>query len=96
MVASVKREGRSFVGMAYADDSPLTLRDQDVKRVHMFDVPTTLRDHACSVLGGMSGGVWWTIGEFRYVGECDYDTAVARRVMRDGRMAIEYGVEICE
>lgn len=85
---------KSFTGMAHTDAAPLMTREQDVKRVGMFDVPAPLREHAHVVLTDLSGGVWWTVGEFRYAGESDYDTAVARRVMRSGRMTVEYGVEI--
>lgn len=86
------RQHKGFAGMVYPDPVPTTMPDRDVTRVHMFDIPTSLREHACTQLDSMSGGAWWTIGEFRYEGE-DYGVAVARRALRGGRMAVEYGVE---
>lgn len=86
--------GKTFAGMVYPDMQPLTARNEDVRRVHMFDIPAPLREHACSVLDAREGGVWFSVGEFRYEGRADHDTAVARRVLRNGRMAVEYGVEI--
>lgn len=93
IMATVKRQGRTFVGMCHPDSQPVMADDRDVRRVHMLDVPTPLRQHAYESLGDMSGDQWWTVGEFRYTDEPEYDTAVARRVMRNGRMAVEFGVE---
>lgn len=86
---------RAFEGMAYPDTHPLTVPDRYVRPVGLFEVPPLLREHAYAALGDLSGGQWWTVGEFRYQGEGCYDTAVARRVLREGRMAVEFGVE-CE
>lgn len=90
--AAVVRSGKTFEGMVIPDTHPLTVPGRSVRRVHMFDVPTTLRQHAHEALHALSGEEWWTIGEFRYTRE-DYDTAVARRVMVAGSMIIEYGIE---
>jgi hypothetical protein len=86
------RSGKVFEGMAYPEDFPSTVPGGYVTRAHMFDVPGVLRERAVHVLGTREGGVWWTVGEFRYAGE-DFSQAVARRVMRDGRMVVEYGLE---
>lgn len=94
MSVSLQRVGRSFAGMAFPDASPLVIAECDVQRVHMFDVPSPLREHAHESLGELSGGEWWTVGEFRYADESEYSTAVAKRVMVAGRMVVEYGVEI--
>jgi hypothetical protein len=91
--SDAKGNGSRFMSMGYMDDRPLALRDVDVKRVHMFDIPVLLREHAHATLGDVHGAGWWTIGEFRYVGGTDYETAVARRVMSGGRMTVEYGIE---
>lgn len=88
----IARSGKTFEGLAYLDTHPLTVPDRYVTRVHMFDVPAVLRDHACTSLDALSGDEWWTVGEFRYQGE-DFDTAVARRVLREGCMAVEFGIE---
>lgn len=81
---------KTFVGMAHPDTHPVTTPGEYVKRVHMFDVPTSLREHASYALGELSGREWWTVGEFRYEGEACYDTAVARRTDKG---VIEYGIE---
>ena len=92
----ISRSGRVFVGMVYTDSNPCKVsaeRPDYVKRVHMFDVPTTLRTYACTFLDGEAADeTWWTVGEFRYVGE-DYITAFACRVYRDGRIQVDYGIE---
>lgn len=90
MAQTVERTGRTFVGMVYSDTHPIVLPAEYVKRVHMFDVPAPLREHAHNSLAGLEGDVWWTLGEFRYSGEADYDTAVCRR-NRQGQ--VEYGIE---
>jgi len=79
---------RKFEGMAYPDACPLVVMGADVERVHMFDIPTSLRDHAAKVITPMSGEAWWTIGEFRYAGE-DYATAVAQW----SRAGVTFGIE---
>jgi hypothetical protein len=89
---AVVRSGKTFEGMVFPDTHPLTVPDARVRRVHMFDVPALLRQHAHESLHTLSGEEWWTIGEFRYTRE-DYDTAVARRAMVAGNMIIEYGIE---
>lgn len=86
-----------FAGMVHTDINPLqvvsTGHPDPIDQVHMFDVPTTLRMHACTFLDGQAAdGTWWTVGEFRYAGE-DYITAFARRVLRDGRVTVDYGIE---
>lgn len=95
-VTVVSRSGRVFAGMVYTDSDPCRVsaeRPDYVRRVHMFDVPSTLRAYACTFLDREAAdGTWWTIGEFRYAGE-DYITAFARRVVRDGRVTVDYGVE---
>lgn len=83
----------SFAGMAHTDGMPLRVDDRDVTPAHMLEIPVPLRDHAVSFLDTAEAGQWWTVGEFRYAGDTEYDTAVARRVMRDGRLAVQYGVE---
>ena len=92
----IGRSGRVFAGMVYTDSDPCRVsaeRPDYVERVHMFDVPSTLRAYACTFLDGEAAdGVWWTVGEFRYAGE-DYITAFARRVIRDGRVTVDYGIE---
>jgi hypothetical protein len=90
MSSTITRSGRTFEGMAYPDAHPLTVPDRFVTRVHMFDVPATLREHAHNALGDLSGNVWWTVGEFRYAGEGCYETAVA---CRNRRGQVEYGIE---
>lgn len=85
--------GKAFAGMVFPDVAPLAVTDDHVSRVHMFDVPSPLRVHACTFLDGQAAdGQWWTVGEFRYEGE-DYGTAFARRVLRDGRVTVDYGIE---
>lgn len=88
------RSGKTFEGMVFPDTHPLSVPDTQVRRVHMFDVPATLRQHAHESLHSLCGEQWWTVGEFRYTRQ-DYDTAVARRVTRDGHTTVEYGIE-CE
>lgn len=80
-------------GSIVPDTHPVTVADKWVKRVHVFDIPVTLREHAHNVLSDLSGDEWWTVGELRYSGQPEYDTAVARRVLRNGRMAVEFGIE---
>lgn len=92
MADTVKRTGKTFSGMAFPDTHPSTVDNTYVRRTHMLDIPALLRVHAYGALGDLSGDEWWTIGEFRYEGE-DYDTAVARRILRNGRMAVEFGIE---
>lgn len=77
-----------FSGMVYPDASPIMAPDTAVKRVHMFDVPTGLRDHAATVITHMSGDHWWTIGEFRYEGE-DYTTAYGQW----SRAGVTFGID---
>lgn len=91
MAQTVERMGRTFVGMAHPDTHPLVVPAKYVKRVHMFDIPAPLREHAHNSLAELSGDVWWTLGEFRYAGEADYDTAVCRR---NRRGQIEYGIDL--
>lgn len=86
--------GKAFTGMVHPDTHPITSPDGYVKRVHMFDIPAPLREHAHYALNDLSGDGWWTVGEFRYEGEGCYDTAVARRVMRGGHVVVEYGIEV--
>ena len=90
MSETITRSGRTFAGMVHPDTHPIATPDAYVKRVHMFDVPAPLRDHAHASLGELSGDEWWTVGEFRYAGEFCYDTAVARR---NERGQVEYGIE---
>lgn len=97
----ISRSGRTFDGMVYADSNPCRVSAEypdHVKRVHMFDVPSTLRAHACTFLDTQAADeTWWTVGEFRYAGACeDYQTAYARRVIRDGRVQVDYGIENCD
>lgn len=77
-----------FSGMVYPDTAPLVAPDTAVKRVHMFDVPTVLRDHAASVVTAVSGDHWWTVGEFRYADE-DYVTAYAQW----SRAGVTFGID---
>lgn len=86
------RQGREFTGMVYRDERPLRVEREDehlVTPVHMFDVPDDLREHAAYLFGDLPGGVWRTIGEFRYADGLDYEQAVARRI---GGVQIEYGI----
>jgi hypothetical protein len=88
----IVRSGRTFEGMAHPDTMPLVVADRYVKRVHMFDVPAPLREHAHAVvLLSRQGGVWFTLGEFRYAGQTCHESAVCRR---NGRGQVEYGIEI--
>lgn len=80
--------------MVYLDTHSLSVPVNYVERVHMFDIPTSLREHAHCSLNDLSGDEWWTVGEFRYEDGADYETAVARRVMRSGRVTVEYGIEV--
>lgn len=89
------RSARPF-GMVFPDAHPIVMPDEYAKRVHMFDIPASLREHACTVLDTLSGGVWWSIGEFRYAGDMDFTTATARRVLVNGRMAVQYAIEDCD
>jgi hypothetical protein len=75
------------------DTHPVTIDSRYVVPVGMFEIPATLRQHAHEVLGDMSGGEWWTIGEFLADGETLADTAVARRRRDAGEMVIVFGVE---
>ena len=88
---STTTTGRTFGGMVFPDANPVTVDARWVHRVHMFDVPTSLREFAAGVLSPVSGDEWWSIGEFRYTDTpySDYVTAVARW----RRTGIEYGVE---
>lgn len=89
MVAAVVRSGREFTGMVVPEGLPTEVASRFVRPVHMFDVPAVLREHAGYALGDMSGSRWWTLGEFRYVGEDVCESAVARRVGAQ----IQYGIE---
>jgi hypothetical protein len=89
MANTVQSQGRTFVGMVHPYANPVTVDDRWVYRVHMFDVPTPLREFASGVITPLSGDEWWTIGEFRYADGLDYVTAVARW----RRAGIEYGIE---
>lgn len=80
----------TFDGMVFPDTNPLRVHDEDIRYVHMFDVPTALRNRAYQALDLLPWYEWWTVGEFRYAGE-DYVTAVAHRGA-DGR--ISFGVRI--
>lgn len=82
-------ERKAFEGVAITDTHPTIIAAVYVRKVGMFDVPASLREHAVYALGDLSGGVWWTVGEFLYAGESVYDTAVARRV----GVQVQYGVE---
>jgi len=95
MTVTAQTTVRAFEGMVCPDTHPLTVPDRFVRPVSLFEVPPLLRDYAYQALGDMSGGQWWTVGEFRYQGEEWHDTAVARRVLREGRMTVEFGTE-CE
>ncbi len=77
----------------HVDSEPMRVRDVSVERVHMFDVPAGLRAHAASIIDGLPVGEWHTLGAFMDDGETLHDTAVVRRVMRDGRLVMEYGIE---
>lgn len=66
----VSRSGRVFSGMVYPDAAPVRVDADSVRPVHMFDVPASLREHACTFLDGEAAdGQWWAVGEFRYAGE---------------------------
>lgn len=92
-VTMVSPIGRVFAGMVFPDDAPITSPQEYIKPVHMFGIPAQLREHAHTFLDGEAAdGQWWTVGEFRYAGE-DYLTAYARRVIRDGRVQTDYGIE---
>lgn len=90
MTQAVERTGRTFVGMVHRDADPILMPAEYVKRVHMFDVPASLREHAHNLLADVCGDVWWTLGEFRYSGEDCHETAVCRR---NRRGQVEYGIE---
>lgn len=90
--AQVVRQGRAFEGDVIPDGLPTRVEGRFVTRVHMFDVPAQVREHAWDALGDMSGGMWWTVAEFRYAGQRVYDIAVARRVGSQ----IHYGIETGE
>lgn len=92
MGVQLKPPAGTFEGMVYPDTHPLTVDSTYVRQVGMFHIPAALRQHAYESLGDLSGDEWWTVGEFRYAGQ-DYDTAVARRILRDGRMTMEFGIE---
>lgn len=84
----------SNAGMAYTV-APLAVLDSEVKAIPMPDVPASIREHAYGVLDtmgeayGYRSEVWWTVGE------CgpEFETLVARRVMRDGRLVVQFGKE---
>lgn len=86
--------GKAFTGMVYPDMQPLAARDQDVRRVSLFDIPTTLRQHAYGMVDAWEVGEWYSVGEFRYAGGDGFETAVARRCLRNGRLGVEYGIEL--
>jgi hypothetical protein len=90
-MSTVVRQFKVFTGGAHTDGLPSRVDARDVRKVHMFDVPAVLRGHALAAVGDMSGGAWWTVGEFRYVDTPDgyHETAVARRVGAQ----IQYGIE---
>lgn len=75
------------------DGEPLRVRDTDVVRVYMFDVPTELRAYAADIIDTLPVGEWYTLGTFLDDGETLHDTAVVRRALRGGRVVMEYGVE---
>jgi hypothetical protein len=75
--------------MVYPDAHPVTVPDRYVERVTADEAPAALREFAAGVLSAVSGSEWWTLGEFRYMGE-DYSVLVGRWT----RTGIEYGVEI--
>lgn len=87
-MSMIVRKGKGFIGNVYTDPAPLPVTTGTVQRVHMFDVPASLREHAVYALGDLSGGQWWTVGEFRYTDSPDYETAVARRVGAQ----VQYGI----
>jgi hypothetical protein len=76
------------------DHDPMGVRDQDVKRAHMFSIPVKLRAHACTMLDDLPGGQWFSVGEFQTGTADGQHTAVARRVLVDGWMTVQYGVEV--
>lgn len=94
MGVSLARTYRPFAGMIYPDAAPITVDAEHVRAARAGEVPTLLREHARETLHTLAGDEWWTLGEFRYLGEYDYDTAVARRVTREGHSSIEYGIEL--
>ncbi len=73
------------------DTHPIEISGAGVERVHMFDVPASLREHAHYMLGELSGNVWWSLGTFLAQGETLLDSAVCRR---NERSQVEYGVEV--
>jgi hypothetical protein len=79
--------------MVCPDSNPLRVPDDAVRRVHMFDIPTTLRSHAYALLDMLPGGRWWTVGEFQPRPDVYAKTAVARRVLHGDRLAVEFGIE---
>lgn len=103
-VSLAKRPSRPFDGVLYPIGRPFRVSEGCVKRVHMFDVPTVLREHAHAVVSGEPGTGWRAVGEF-HVTDGSYGTdrnalrgacvtVVARRVVRGGAVSVEYGVEI--
>lgn len=89
MTAQVVRQGRAFAGGVVVDGLPTRVGDRFITRVHMFDVPAEVREHAAYALGDLSGSTWWTVAAFRYDGHDMHDTAVARRVGAQ----IQYGIK---
>lgn len=70
---------------------PAVLRELRVERLHVFDVPTTLREHAHNVLPIQredESVTWWTIGRMPVDGVSRW--VVAHR-MPGG--AVAYGLE---
>lgn len=95
-VTVVSASGRVFAGMVYTHSDPCEVSAEyldHVMLVSLLDIPSVLREYACTFLDGEAAdGTWWTVGEFRYAGE-DYQTAFARCVDRNGRVSVEYGLE---
>ena len=84
-----------FAGMVYPDTAPIQFPAgaDYVRAVPITLVPEPIRMSAYAFLDQQAAdGRWWAVGEFRYSGG-DYVTAAARRVLRNGRVAVEFGVE---
>lgn len=88
-MSTAVREYKSFTGSVHTDPTPERADAGEIRQVHMFDVPASLREHAAWALGDMPGGAWWTVGQFRYTDSPALKTAVARRMGAQ----IQYGIE---
>lgn len=87
-MSTAVRENEGFASGVHTDWMPSRVDTRDVRQVDAADVPAALRDHALYAVGDMSGGTWWTAGQFRYADGPGLRTAVARRVGAQ----IQYGI----